>query len=140
MKKDLSIRRLIKKSVCTGRGLSNSRNMALENAEDDICILCDDDVVYCDRYAELVEEALEKVPDADMMVFNIETISPVQAVRRRSRRRHRLKYPSTCRKNRSQNSPMPTSRSLPYWSATRSDRSRRTVLPQTAGTEPSPTR
>ena len=98
MKKDLSIRRWMKKSVCTGRGLSNSRNMALENAEDDICILCDDDVVYCDRYAELVEEALEKVPDADMMVFNIETISPVQAVRRRSRRRHRLKYPSTCRK------------------------------------------
>ena len=95
MKKDLSIRRWMKKSVCTGRGLSNSRNMALENAEDDICILCDDDVVYCDRYAELVEEALEKVPDADMMVFNIETISPVQAVRRRSRRRHRLKYPST---------------------------------------------
>lgn len=67
--------RVIRMISTTGRGLSNSRNMALENAEGDICILCDDDVVYCDRYAEIVEEAFEKVPDADMMVFNIERIS-----------------------------------------------------------------
>lgn len=72
--------RKIRMISTTERGLSNSRNMALENATGDVCILCDDDVVYCDQYVEIVKEAFEKVPDADIMVFNIERIS--QDIRR----------------------------------------------------------
>lgn len=34
----------------TERGLSKSRNMAIKNAMGDICIFCDDDVVYRDEY------------------------------------------------------------------------------------------
>lgn len=64
----------------TERGLSNSRNMALKNAKGDICIICDDDVVYCNNYAEIVDQAFKEIPNADIIVFNIERIS--QDVRR----------------------------------------------------------
>ena len=39
------------------RGLSKSRNLALENAKGDICILCDDDIVYYDNYVSIIENA-----------------------------------------------------------------------------------
>lgn len=59
----------------TERGLSNSRNMSLKNAVGDICIICDDDVVYVNDYVEIVSEAFEKLPDADIVVFNVERIN-----------------------------------------------------------------
>lgn len=59
----------------TERGLSNSRNMALENANGDICILCDEDVTYVDDYAKIVETAFMEIPDADVVVFNIERVA-----------------------------------------------------------------
>lgn len=57
------------------RGLSNSRNMALKNADGDICILCDEDVTYVDDYAKIVEAAFTEIPDADVIVFNIERVA-----------------------------------------------------------------
>lgn len=60
------------KYVCTNeRGLSRSRNMAIENATADICILCDNDVVYVDDYQKLILESFEKYDDADIIVFYI---------------------------------------------------------------------
>lgn len=56
------------------RGLSRSRNMALKNAKGDICILCDDDVVYRDNYEEIVKRAFSQVPAADIIVFNVEQV------------------------------------------------------------------
>ena len=55
----------------TERGLSRSRNMAIDNAEADICILCDNDVVYADNYEELILREFESRPDADIIVFYI---------------------------------------------------------------------
>lgn len=60
------------KYVCTKeRGLSRSRNMAIENATADICILCDNDVVYEAGYEEKILSAFEHYSDADIIVFYI---------------------------------------------------------------------
>lgn len=53
------------------RGLSKSRNYALDMASSDICILCDNDVVYEDGYEELILNEFKKRPDADIIVFYI---------------------------------------------------------------------
>lgn len=60
------------KYICTkNRGLSKSRNMAISNATSDICILCDNDVVYHEGYEKKILSAFEKHKDADIIVFYI---------------------------------------------------------------------
>ncbi|MBR4169492.1 MAG: glycosyltransferase [Lachnospiraceae bacterium] len=56
----------------TQRGLSRSRNMAIRNAQADICILCDNDVEYVDGYEDMILSAFGKHPDADLIVFYIQ--------------------------------------------------------------------
>lgn len=56
------------------RGLSNSRNMALKNARGDIVLLCDDDEVLYDGYADNISNSYKEVSDADLIVFNINRI------------------------------------------------------------------
>lgn len=53
------------------RGLSKSRNMAIEAAKEDIVILCDNDVEYEDDYDRTVNDAFASY-DADVIVFFIE--------------------------------------------------------------------
>lgn len=53
----------------TDRGLSKSRNMALKNAEGDICVICDDDLRYYDNCVEEIQQAYQEIPDADLIVF-----------------------------------------------------------------------
>ena len=55
----------------TERGLSRSRNMALKSASADVCILCDDDIVYVEGYEHIVESAFNELSDADIIVFNV---------------------------------------------------------------------
>lgn len=55
----------------TDRGLSRSRNLAIRNASADICVLCDNDVVYEKDYEEKIISAFEKHEDADIIVFYI---------------------------------------------------------------------
>ncbi len=65
------------------RGLSRSRNLALEKATDDICIFCDNDVRYEDGAVSVIEEAFRRHPDAGVICFFIERPerhSPVKAV------------------------------------------------------------
>ncbi|OCH18770.1 hypothetical protein A6E04_01705 [Aliivibrio logei] len=57
----------------TLRGSSNSRNMALKNATGDICIIADDDVSYLGNYEEIIQDAYERYPDADLITFQIQT-------------------------------------------------------------------
>ena len=52
------------------RGLSRSRNKALENASADICLICDDDVQYLDGYGEIVIKAFNDIKDADIIIFD----------------------------------------------------------------------
>lgn len=53
------------------RGLSKSRNMAIRNASEDICILCDNDVEYLPDYEDKILHAFEEYKDADLIVFYI---------------------------------------------------------------------
>lgn len=79
---DRTVRRDVSRSVAgrtqhvryiesTQRGLSVSRNMAIRNAQADICILCDNDVEYVDGYEEMILSAFEENPEADLIVFYI---------------------------------------------------------------------
>ncbi|MCR5421747.1 MAG: glycosyltransferase [Lachnospiraceae bacterium] len=53
------------------RGLSKSRNMAIEESDSEVCILCDNDVEYLPDYESKVLEAFDKHADADLIVFYI---------------------------------------------------------------------
>ncbi len=59
----------------TERGLSKSRNMAINNAKGDICLLCDDDETFFDGYKEGILSAYEEIGDADAVVFNLKRIN-----------------------------------------------------------------
>lgn len=53
------------------RGVGLSRNSALMRSESDICILADDDMVFCDGYEETVKKAFSDNPQADVIIFNL---------------------------------------------------------------------
>lgn len=53
------------------RGVGLNRNNALMRADGDICLFADDDMVYCDGYAQTIAGAFEEHPDADVIVFNL---------------------------------------------------------------------
>lgn len=60
----------------TQRGLSNSRNMALSNAKGDFCIFADDDEQLTPGYAEIIEQAFLRNPEADIIAFNWRDLHP----------------------------------------------------------------
>ena len=49
------------------KGLSKSRNMAINNSEADICIIADDDVIYKDNFQNIIKKELISII---MPVFN----------------------------------------------------------------------
>lgn len=57
----------------TQRGLSRSRNHALDHATGEICLLSDDDLYYKEDIESLVTQAFEENPTADIITFQIET-------------------------------------------------------------------
>lgn len=58
-----------------GKGLSKSRNIAISKAKGDIAIIADDDVTYTNDYAEKINEAYIKYPDADIIVFDVDNLN-----------------------------------------------------------------
>jgi len=54
------------------RGLSVSRNLAIDNAQADVCLLCDDDEVFRRGLEKTVLDAYETYPDADLIIFKME--------------------------------------------------------------------
>ncbi|WP_338070755.1 glycosyltransferase family 2 protein [Bacteroides fluxus] len=54
------------------RGLSKSRNMAIKNATADICLICDDDEILYNNYANLIESAFEENPYSDLIAFALD--------------------------------------------------------------------
>jgi len=63
------------------KGLSKSRNRALDNAIGNIGIICDDDITYVDNYENIIKRAYEKYPDAAIIAFYIESQNPERPVR-----------------------------------------------------------
>lgn len=55
----------------TERGLSRSRNMALDNARGKYCLICDDDETLVEEYAKIIEEGFNKHPDAGIICFQV---------------------------------------------------------------------
>ena len=53
------------------KGLSKSRNLAIQYATGDICLLCDDDEQLDPSYEETILCAYERMPEADMICFRI---------------------------------------------------------------------
>ena len=54
------------------KGLSRSRNHALDNAVGDICVIADDDMVYMDDYKKTIIDAYKKYQDADIIIFIVD--------------------------------------------------------------------
>lgn len=56
-----------------GKGLSKSRNLAIDYAQGDIAIIADDDVLYTEQYFNTVLEAYRENPGLDVACFKIRT-------------------------------------------------------------------
>ncbi|MBO4433188.1 MAG: glycosyltransferase family 2 protein, partial [Clostridia bacterium] len=57
------------------RGLSVSRNIAVDNTKGDICVLADDDEVFENNLSEIVTDAYSKLPDADIIAFSVKNLN-----------------------------------------------------------------
>lgn len=72
------------------RGLTRSRNMAIERSNADVCLLCDDDEVFVPDYEEKILRAYEQLPQADVIIFKMVNRAPSFADRTM-----RLRFPRT---------------------------------------------
>ena len=55
------------------KGLSRSRNMAIEKASEEICVIADDDLVYVEEYEKIILNAYEEKKDADIIAFYVKS-------------------------------------------------------------------
>ncbi len=55
------------------KGVSNSRNRALEKASEDIILFSDDDIVYDKDYEKIILEEFKKNKKADVIMFNLDS-------------------------------------------------------------------
>lgn len=53
------------------KGLSRSRNKAIQNSRADICIVADDDMYYEKEYEKIILNAYKKISDADIIAFEV---------------------------------------------------------------------
>ena len=60
----------------TQRGLTKSRNMAIEKSVADICLLCDDDEIFVPEYEKRILKAYKNLPEADVIVFKMKNRQP----------------------------------------------------------------
>tara|TARA_B110000967_G_scaffold129640_1_gene132495 strand:- start:550 stop:1392 length:843 start_codon:yes stop_codon:yes gene_type:complete len=54
-----------------GKGLSNSRNLALKNAIGGLCLIADDDVVYTKDFKHLIVSSFETHSESDIITFKM---------------------------------------------------------------------
>lgn len=55
-------------------GVGKNRNTAILNSSGDILVFADEDMVYKDNYEDIILNAFAAIPDADMIVFDTNTI------------------------------------------------------------------
>lgn len=60
----------------TERGLTKSRNLAIEKSSADLCLLCDDDEVFVENYADKIINSYKKLPFADVIIFKMANRKP----------------------------------------------------------------
>lgn len=61
---------LVKVINVAEKGLSKSRNKAIQNASKKIVLITDDDVVFAENFKEDILHAFENQPDSDIITFN----------------------------------------------------------------------
>lgn len=54
------------------RGLSKSRNMALQNAKGELCVITDDDVIFLPDFLDIIAKGYNQFPNASMLRFRAE--------------------------------------------------------------------
>ena len=54
------------------RGVGINRNEVLMRATGDICVFADDDMTFLDGYEEIIRSWFQKLPQADMLLLNLE--------------------------------------------------------------------
>ncbi len=57
------------------RGVGKNRNIGLLYASAELCLLADDDVTYRDDLESVVTEEFDRCPDADIIIFHLDTDS-----------------------------------------------------------------
>lgn len=57
------------------KGVGLSRNSALMRATADIVLFSDEDIRYVDGYGDIIRQAFESHPQADMLLFNFDVVS-----------------------------------------------------------------
>ena len=72
------------------RGVGKNRNKALMGASGKYLMCSDQDMIYIDGYERIVEEAFEKCPKADIIVFGLEYLNRFTPPRKEGRRFKRV--------------------------------------------------
>lgn len=62
------------------KGVGLNRNNSLMRSQGDILLFADDDMVYEENYEQVVLEAFQQNPDADVLIFNIKEKIPERYV------------------------------------------------------------
>ena len=73
------------------RGVGKNRNIGLLFSKNPICLISDDDLFYVDDYVNIIEEAFDKIKEADVIIFNIVTLGK-KTNRRINNRIKRVRY------------------------------------------------
>ncbi|MFF2459536.1 glycosyltransferase family A protein [Peribacillus simplex] len=81
------------------RGVGLSRNNALMRATKDICLFADEDMIYIDGYADVIEKEFIKNPKADVIIFSVNSLNedkPLSVIKenKRVRRKEAMRYGS----------------------------------------------
>lgn len=66
------------------RGVGKNRNKALLNASGKYLLCSDQDMIYVDGYEKIIEDAFNKCPQADIIVFNLEYLNRFTPARKES--------------------------------------------------------
>lgn len=61
------------------KGLSKSRNKAIDNSNLDICVIADDDLIYCNDFENKIKSAYKKYSDADIIAFYVENAKNINS-------------------------------------------------------------
>lgn len=63
------------------QGLSRSRNRGIAASEADICVIADDDMYYEQNFEDIIKNAYEECPEADVIAFHVDSKDPRQRKR-----------------------------------------------------------
>lgn len=69
------------------KGLSKSRNRAINESDGDIIVIADDDMKYYEDYEKKIISAYEKYKDADIIAFHVESCDSKRAKKKRKEKK-----------------------------------------------------